>query len=80
MEAGEQGVSRDPNARGLRQWLAATYAQSGQLDDARTHAKELLRLYPDFSLQRVANVLPYKSKRDLDHLIDGLRKAGLPEN
>ena len=79
MAASEQGVSRDPNARGLRIWLAATYAQLGQMDDARCHAKELLRLWPNFSLQRLAKLLPYKSKPDLDHWIDGLRKAGLPE-
>ena len=79
MAASEQGVSRDPNARGLRIWLAATYAQLGQMDDARRHAKELLRLWPNFSLQRLAKLLPYKSKPDLDHWIDGLRKAGLPE-
>ena len=75
----EQGVSRDPNAYGLHQWLAPTYAQVGQMDDARTHAKEYLRLYPGVSLQHLAKILPYKSKRDLDHLLDGLRKAGLPE-
>ena len=74
----EQGVSRDSNARGLRLWLAATYAQLRRIDDARRHAKELLRLWPNFSLQRLA-FLPYKNKRDLDHWIDGLRKAGLPE-
>ncbi|MGR3717071.1 MAG: adenylate/guanylate cyclase domain-containing protein [Thermohalobaculum sp.] len=75
----EQGVSRDPNVDGLHQWLAATYAQVGQMDDARTHAKEYLRLYPGVSLQHLAKILPYKSKLDLDHLLDGLRKAGLPE-
>jgi len=75
----EQGVSRDPNEYGLHQWLAATYAQVGQMDDARTHAKEYLRLYPGVSLQHLAKILPYKSKLDLDHLLDGLRKAGLPE-
>ena len=75
----ERGVSRDPNARGPRLWLAATYAQLGQMDDARPHAKELLRMWPNLSLQRVAKIVPYKNKRDLDHLIDGLRQAGLPE-
>jgi len=75
----EQGVSRDPNAYGLHQWLAATYAQVGQMDDAQTHVKEYLRLYPGISLRHLAKILPYKIKRDLDHLLDGLRKAGLPE-
>ena len=50
-----------------------------KLDGARTHAKEYLRLYPGVSLQHLAKNLPYKCKLDLDHLLDGLRKAGLPE-
>jgi adenylate cyclase len=75
----EQGVSRDPNEYGLHQWLAASYAQVGQMDDARAHVKEYVRLYPGVSLRHLAKILPYKSKRDLDHLLDGLRKAGLPE-
>ncbi len=75
----ERGVSRDPNAREPRLWLTATYAQLGQMDDARPHAKELLRMWPNLSLQRVEAFVPYKNKRDLDHLIHGLRQAGLPE-
>ena len=75
----EQGVGRYPDAEALHQWLAATYAQLGQLGDARSHAKELLRLCPNASLRHFAKILPYKSKRDLDHLLDGLRKAGLRE-
>ncbi len=75
----EQGVSRDPNADGSRMWLAATYAQLAQMDDARTHSKKFLKLFPNFSVQHWANFSPYESKRDLDHLIDGLRKAELPE-
>ncbi len=59
--------------------MAATYAQLGKMDDARTHATELLRLWPDVSLRHLEKTLPYKSKRDLDHLLDGLRKAGLPD-
>lgn len=75
----EQGVGRHPDYDGLHQWLAAAYAQLGQMEDARTHAKEFLRLWPDVSLRHLANKLPYESKRDLDHLLDGLRMAGVPE-
>lgn len=74
----EKGVNQNPDW-GPRLWLAATYAQLGQMNDARNQVKELLRFYPSYSLQHVADVLPYKNKRDLEHVLDGLRKAGLPE-
>ena len=75
----EQGVSRYPSRMPLRVWLAATYAQLGQMDEARRHAGELLKHRPGFSIRRHTHVLPYKNKGDVDHLADGLRKAGLPE-
>ena len=40
---------------------------------------EILKEDPDFSLARWAKVLPYKNQADLDHELDGLRKAALPE-
>ncbi len=79
MEAGEQGVSRDPNARGLRLWLVATYAQLGQMDNARPHAKELLRLWPKFSMKEWARTAPYIDPNERRRYVDGLRKAGLQE-
>ncbi len=75
----EQGVGRYPDYDGLHQWLAATQAQLGQIDDARAHANEFLRLRPDVSLRRLAEKLPYKRKRDLNHMLEGLRQAGVPE-
>ncbi len=67
------------NTRWTHLCLAVSHAQLGQRDNAQRHAKELLRLWPDFSLQSLLEFLPYKNKSDLDHFIDGLRKAGLSE-
>ena len=60
-------------------YRAAAYAQLGETDKARAAAAESLRRDPDFTLRRFAEIEPYRSKADLDHVIDGLRKAGLPE-
>jgi TolB-like protein/class 3 adenylate cyclase len=57
--------------------FAACYAQLGRLDEARAQAAELLRLKPDFRLSSV--VLYYKDPADALHVLDGMRKAGLPE-
>jgi adenylate cyclase len=58
---------------------AACYAQLGRLAEARASAAEALRKDAAFTLRGFAVVEPYKSQADLDHMIDGLRKAGLPE-
>jgi adenylate cyclase len=59
--------------------LAACYALMNQNDDARHHAAETLRLAPDFSAIRLLEKQPFKQLSDRDRLLDGLRKAGLPE-
>jgi adenylate cyclase len=67
----------------LRYWapayLAASYALTERIDRARFCAAEVLRLLPSFSLVRFAAKQSYKLLADREHLIDGLRKAGLPE-
>ena len=57
--------------------MAACYAQLGRLDEAQAQALEALRLKPDFRLSAVK--LFYKNPADADHVLDGMRKAGLPE-
>jgi TolB-like protein/Tfp pilus assembly protein PilF len=56
---------------------AACYAQLGRLHEARAQAAEVLRRKPDFRLSTAS--LPYKNPADAEHVLDGMRKAGLPE-
>jgi len=77
--AGEQAVARDPDHYIPHLMLVAAFAQSEKMDEARKHAKEVLRLNPSFSLRRYAESVPFKIKTDLDRRISGLRKAGFPE-
>jgi adenylate cyclase len=62
-----------------RCYLAACYAHLGMLEEARTHGAEVLRLKPDFSTTDIERTEPYQNSADVQHLEDGLRKAGLPE-
>jgi Tfp pilus assembly protein PilF len=59
--------------------LAGSYAQMGQLEDAKNSAANALEENPDFSLRQWSENLSYENPVDLEHYINGLRKAGLPE-
>jgi tetratricopeptide (TPR) repeat protein len=59
--------------------LAATYSQLGRVEDARRAAGELLKLNPEFSIERYSSRAPYRDKALLERYVEGLRLAGLPE-
>jgi tetratricopeptide (TPR) repeat protein len=67
----------DPSGGALRN-LAATYAQLGLVDQAKREAQKALRREPEYRLTNERSH-PYQSRVALDHWLDGLRKAGLPE-
>jgi TolB-like protein len=60
-------------------YVAACHAQSGRSELARKSTAEVVRLRPDFSLTTLSRKEPYKLQSDVEHLLEGLRKAGLPE-
>jgi adenylate cyclase len=70
---------RSPNQQWPHLMLASAYAQSGQLEEARAEAAEVLRINPGFTIESWKALLVHKNLEDLDHRLDGLRKAGLPE-
>jgi tetratricopeptide (TPR) repeat protein len=59
--------------------LAASYARLGQLEEAKVQASRLLKLDPEFSIETYSDFRRYKHQADLEHFLDGLRIAGLPE-
>jgi adenylate cyclase len=71
-------VSRLPNHQIVHLWLAATYAQLGRFAEAE--ASEVLRIWPGFTIAKWRPIAVYRNPKDAEHLIDGLRKAGLPED
>jgi TolB-like protein/DNA-binding winged helix-turn-helix (wHTH) protein/Flp pilus assembly protein TadD len=77
IDAFMQAIDSNPASERIHVWLAAAYAQSGAIDDAKWEADQVLTLNPDFSLQRMEKSLPFKDKEDLGRFIDGLRIAGL---
>jgi hypothetical protein len=72
-------ASRHPGMQWPHLSLAAAYAQSGQLEEARAEAAEVLRINPSFTIESWKPILVYKNPEDFEHRIGGARKAGLPE-
>jgi adenylate cyclase len=73
-------ASRAPNARAIHCALAATYAQLGQVSEARAEVAEILRIEPTYTIDGTQRrVTVFKHLEDMEHYLDGLRKAGLPE-
>jgi TolB-like protein/class 3 adenylate cyclase/tetratricopeptide (TPR) repeat protein len=72
-------ILRNPDTDMSRVWLAAAYGQMDRFEEAREAWREALRVNPAYSLEHRRKVLPYRDPEDFEKVIDGLRKAGLPE-
>ena len=70
-------VGKMSNPAEGRRVLAASYAQLGRMDEAHQQARQVLEVHPNFSLAHWAKVQPDKNPEDVEHFIEGLRKAGL---
>ncbi len=71
-------------------WMAATYAQAGDIENAYDVAAKFIALakaklvlvgtpIPQSWLDFIAQRCPFKQRKDMEHLLDGLRKAGVPD-
>ena len=59
--------------------LAIYYVRLGQKADAHAEAAEVLRINPKFSAESYAKHIPLKDEASKKLLIEGMRKAGLPD-
>jgi adenylate cyclase len=72
-------MARAPDFRNGRLMLAATYAHMGETREARLQVKDLLRVEPDCSLKKLSRQHYFHSAEHGLHMLEGLRKAGVPE-
>jgi len=59
-------------------WLAAAMAASGEQDGARRHGVEVLRLAPNFTINKYLSSMHYLYPEDLDYHRSALLAADLP--
>ena len=68
----------------VTQWLgyaclASALGHLGRIEDAKKAMKELKDAQPQATISFVKERYPTTTPDFMDHLLDGLRKAGLPE-
>jgi len=59
--------------------LAATFGQMGQTDRARSCADKIITTDPNFSCAKFRRNVRWRDTAMIEHAVDGLLKAGLPE-
>jgi len=72
----EEAIRGNPESYPTTYQLAATYGQLGRKTEAAARAREVLSMKPQFRISTFKR--PFRP-HDLEHIKDGLRKAGLPE-
>jgi adenylate cyclase len=70
-------VSQSPNHRPGRCWLCAAYAHLDEIEEARNQASHVLRIDPSFVRTGYRKLAEFWRPPDVEHVIAGLRKAGL---
>lgn len=75
----EESIDRNPGFDSTQLTLAAIYAMLGRLDDASWAIEEALAINPDISATKLRRDSIYQNDADIEHYIDALRMAGLPE-
>ena len=71
----EDSIARNPDHIGSRIGLA----EIGQLEDARCHAEEIIRMNPEFTLSKYEASLTYRDPQHSERSLRALREAGLPD-
>ncbi|MBT4490912.1 MAG: hypothetical protein HOK30_01075 [Rhodospirillaceae bacterium] len=71
-----EAIGTNPDFAGLYRQRAAALAMLGRMDEAREDIKQVLRLDPGNSI-KIMRETPFW--RDIEPFLEGLRKAGLPE-
>ena len=74
----KERLARNPDSPTAYALLAACYGHLGRIEESRAAWAELMRITPDFSIERRRRILPFKNPEMFEHRIEGMRKAGLP--
>jgi adenylate cyclase len=74
----KQRLELNPNSETSYALLASCYGHLGRIAEARAAWAEVMRIAPDYSIERRRRILPFKNPHMFEHRLEGMRKAGLP--
>lgn len=60
-------------------WLSACHTRLNEIEQARQHARAVLRIRPQFRISNIGFWKNYRNESDRQHLYNALKDAGLPE-
>jgi len=76
---GKKAISMNPKDFNPHLCLICSYLSMGRGEEARAHAAEILRIDPNFSVNKAERTVPLKNKDKLKIIIEQYRMAGLPD-
>jgi len=79
MELAKRSVALYPDWDTTYWLLITSYVQLGRLEEAQAALARFLSLSPGATISMLKNRLPFKNPSSLEIILDGFRKAGLPE-
>ena len=79
LELASRSASLYPDWDSTYWGLIPAYVQLDRLPEARAALPKFLSLAPGMTVSRLRQLLPIRSQVSLEMILDGLRKAGLPE-
>jgi TolB-like protein/Tfp pilus assembly protein PilF len=79
IESLRNAARRLPVFRPTHVWLAAAAAQLGHDEEAREAVAKVLSRDPQFTIIKWLRLHAFERQEDVDHVAEGLRKAGFPQ-
>jgi len=76
---GKRAISVNPKDFLAHLGLICAYLSIGREEEARAHAAEILRIDPNFSVDKAERTTPLKNKDKLKRIMEQYRMAGLPD-
>lgn len=72
-------IERDPDSVGGHVGLAMSFSEAGMMDKGKTSAYEVLRISPEFSVNRFIENIVYRDPEEVMKIKESLLSVGLPE-
>jgi adenylate cyclase len=79
IEAANRTIRAYPEFPNTYRWLAAALGQIGRIEEAREALEKAVALAPAAFDMYVRRRVPWHRPEDYAHMLEGLRKAGMPE-